>query len=71
MEKRKFYIDITGTVLTPSPNGADCLGNGKCFDENGDEIECCCDECNYFLECFPSDLPFFSMLKQNLKLGIN
>ena len=26
MEKRKFYIDITGTVLTPSPNGADCWG---------------------------------------------
>ena len=71
MKKQKSYIDITGTVLTPSPNGEDCLGNGKHFDENGDEIECCCNECNYFLECFPSDLPFFSMLKQSIKSDIN
>lgn len=34
--------------LTPSPNGEDCLGNGK---HEGIEIQC--DECDYFLECFP------------------
>ena len=36
----------TGIELTPSPEGKDCLGNG----EHG---ECCCDECDFFLECFP------------------
>ena len=42
--KRK--IDIIGIELTPrEPNV--CLGNG----EQG--FECCCDECNYFLLCFP------------------
>ena len=40
--------DITGTVLTPSFHGEKCLGNG---DHPG--VECCCDECDYYLECFP------------------
>lgn len=71
MKKGMSFIDITGTVLTPSKDGVDCLGNGKHIDENGDEIECCCDECNYFFECFPSDLPFFSMIKQNYKSSKN
>ena len=34
--------------LTPSPNGEDCLGNGE---HEGVEIQC--DECDYYLECFP------------------
>lgn len=34
--------------LTPSPNGEKCLGNGE---HEGVEIQC--DECDYFLECFP------------------
>ncbi len=34
--------------LTPSPNGEDCLGNGE---HEGIEIQC--DECDYYLECFP------------------
>lgn len=34
--------------LTPSLEGKDCLGNGKHKD-----IECMCDECDYFLVCFP------------------
>lgn len=34
--------------LTPSPNGEKCLGNGE---HKGIEIRC--DECNFFLECFP------------------
>ena len=38
----------TGTKLTPSPQGKECLGNGQ-----HPEYECCCDECDYFLECFP------------------
>ena len=39
-------IDITGVELTPG-NPIVCLGNG----EGG--FECCCDECDYFLLCFP------------------
>ena len=39
-------IDITGVELT-SGKPTVCLGNG----EQG--FECCCDECDYFLLCFP------------------
>ena len=39
-------IDVTGTELTPGEPTV-CLGNG----EQG--VECCCDECDYFLLCFP------------------
>ena len=39
-------IDITGVELSPG-KPYDCLGNG----EKG--YECCCDECDYFLRCFP------------------
>ena len=42
----KKVIDITGTELTPGKPTV-CLGNG----EQG--LECCCDECDYFLRCFP------------------
>ena len=38
--------DITGVELTPGDPIA-CLGNGK------QGFECCCDECDYFLLCFP------------------
>ena len=42
----KKVIDITGVELRPGePTG--CLGNG----EQG--FACCCDECDYFLFCFP------------------
>ena len=34
--------------LTPSPNGEQCIGNGLSPD-----TECMCDECEYFLECYP------------------
>ena len=46
--KKKYpekVIDITGIELTPGDPDA-CLGNG----EQG--LECCCDECNYYLLCF-------------------
>ena len=42
----KKVIDATDVELTPG-EPAVCLGNGEqCF-------ECCCDECNYYLLCFP------------------
>ena len=34
--------------LTPSYHGKDCLGNGE---HTG--FECQCDECDYYLICFP------------------
>ena len=44
-------IDITGIELTPG-EPAVCLGNG----EQG--FECCCDECDFYLLCFPEfDVP--------------
>ena len=39
-------IDITGIELTPGKPTV-CLGNGK------QGFECCCDECDYFLLCYP------------------
>ena len=46
----KKVNDITGVELTPG-EPAVCLGNG----EQG--FECCCDECNYYLLCFPEFEP--------------
>ena len=48
MEEKKI-IDPTGAVLFPgSPEF--CEGNGK-----HEGYECCCDNCDYYLECFPDD----------------
>lgn len=46
-----MIIDETGIILTPGNMGKDCLGNGEHFDDNGNLIECACDECNYFMCC--------------------
>lgn len=42
-----MYIDITGIELIPGNGGKDCPGNGEHTDENGNLIECCCDECDF------------------------
>ena len=42
----KKVIDISGVEITPG-EPAVCLGNGE------QVFECCCDECDYFLLCFP------------------
>ena len=46
----KKVIDITGVELTPGDPTV-CLGNG----EQG--FEFCCDECDYYLFCFPEFAP--------------
>ena len=46
--RKKQIIDITGIPLTPSKQGRKCRGNGE-----HSEYECCCDECDYYLYCFP------------------
>ncbi len=48
-----MYTDITGILLIPGDHGRRCPGNGATSDENGNTIECCCNECDYMLECFP------------------
>lgn len=40
-------IDVTGAELAPG-YPEHCQGNGKHPD-----FEICCDECDYFLKCFP------------------
>ena len=39
-------IDVSGIELTPGKPTV-CLGNGM------QGFECCCDECNYLIRCFP------------------
>ncbi len=46
-----MIIDVTGTVLTPGNDGKDCLGNGSHYDEFGNLLEICCEQCDYFLCC--------------------
>ncbi len=38
--------------LMPGNGGNDCPGNGKHIGQNGLVLECCCDECNYYLCCY-------------------
>ena len=56
----KKIIDITGIDLVPE-EPAVCLGNG----EQG--FDCCCDERDYFLLCFPEFDPRGK--KKSLLLG--
>ena len=49
MEKEKI-IDVTGIELTPGDMSA-CLGNGEHKDNDGNPVECCCDECDYMILC--------------------
>ncbi len=48
-----MITDPTGVTLIPGNNGRDCFGNGEHTDSNGHLIECCCDECSYYLCCCP------------------
>lgn len=51
-----MIIDTTDLLLTPGNDGKNCLGSGEHRDNENNYIECCCDECDYFLECFPDSL---------------
>lgn len=46
-----MILDVTGVELIPGNNGENCPGNGKQVNSLGLPIECCCDECDYFLCC--------------------
>ncbi len=51
-----MFMDESNILLNPGNHGENCKGNGETCDEKGNLIECCCDECDYFLECFPEFL---------------
>lgn len=53
--KKAPIIDISGIKLTPGNHGRDCRRNGFHTNSRGKTIECCCDECDYFLCCFGDD----------------
>ena len=48
MQTADLIDPSTGIVLTPSFHGEQCQGNGE-----HPEVECCCDECDHYLACFP------------------
>jgi len=47
-----MIIDITENPLTPGNLGKDCLCNGE-----HNDIECCCDECDYLICCIDENCP--------------
>ncbi len=53
--RRDKIIDISGVTLTPSYKGEKCKGNGSHETWSGKLIECCCDECDYFMYCFEQE----------------
>ncbi len=42
-------MNLNDFELKPSLGGTECQGNGK-----HDDIEIQCDECDYFLVCYPN-----------------
>ena len=47
-EKEDLFDPSTGIILLPGYGGENCPGNGLI-----ENYECCCNECNYLLFCFP------------------
>lgn len=60
------FLDDNGAVLTPG-NPKTCEGNGK-----DERFEICCDECNWFLACFPEycDMNYVPTDEQNAQYEI-
>ena len=48
IEIMKAMEEIPNEALTPSPHGQYCQHNGE-----HPGYECCCDECDFYLACFP------------------
>ncbi len=61
MEQKDKIIDVTGAELKPG-DPEHCQGNGEHPD-----FECCCDECDYYLACFPEWAPGGSAWKEESK----
>ena len=57
-KQQQEEMDVTGVKLTPG-DPCVCLGNG----EKG--FPCCCDECDFYLLCFPEFDPGKEGLHEN------
>ncbi len=49
-----MIIDGTGVEIIPGERGVHCPGNGNKKDSQGKPIECCCEECDYYMCCSES-----------------
>jgi hypothetical protein len=58
MTQKQKERDVTGVKLTPGNPGV-CLGNGE------NDFECCCDECDFYLLCFPEFDPGKDNIHEN------
>jgi len=47
-----IFTDTTEIPLMPGNLGKDCLYNGE-----HDDVECCCDECDYLMCCMDGRYP--------------
>ena len=62
MEEDQNKIDVsTGILPTPSYHGENCFGNGE-----HPGLECCCDECDFYLACFPDWETYVAQFYANL-----
>lgn len=52
---RLLYIDISGVWLKKPGNPNKCRGNGNHKNIIGRPLQCCCDECDYALECIQKE----------------
>ena len=47
-------IDVSGVPLIPG-DPANCPGNGKgnfTYEDTGEPVECCCDGCEHYFDCY-------------------
>lgn len=51
-----MILDISGIELIPGNQGIYCPGNGMQKDVFGLPIECCCDECDYYICCYVNSI---------------
>lgn len=49
-----MIMDVTGIELIPGCQGKHCPGNGIHRDSQGQLLECCCEECDYYMCCSES-----------------
>ena len=44
-----MYYKEYGFKITPGNGGKECMGNGTYTDDDGNKIECICDECDFLM----------------------
>lgn len=51
-----MFLDIPDNLLFPGNKGKNCIGNGEHKNKYGVLIDCCCENCNYFLCCYEDNV---------------